>query len=272
MDLGEAINVLENSLRDLVERLLRRVHGDSWFEHIGVSDERIEAWRDRREEEPKRRPGGEVEQRLLYYAEFYDLNNIIGKNWDAGFKDCFKDKKRFDVYIDRLSAFRNPDAHSRALLPFEEQLVLGMTGELRQELTLFLSTGAGGPEPEHFARIEEVRDNFGTRAVGEATAETLFGNTHSDAVLRPGDTVSFIGRAWDPEGGHIEWRIFLAGRSEHIKLSGSEIEWDWQIEQGDISETSYVQCSIVSARPYGRKVNGDDDTVTLFYRVLPPRD
>jgi hypothetical protein len=256
----------------LVELVLRRVHGDSWFEHVAVSEERIEQWRARREEEPKRRPGGEVEKRLLYYAEFYDLINIIGKNWDVGFKDSFKDKRRFEVYVDRISAFRNPDAHSRALLPFEEHLVLGMTGELRQEITLFLSSGAGGPEPEHFARIEEVRDSFGTRVIGEATAEPMGNLVRSPAVLRPGDTVSFIGRAWDPEGSDLEWRIFLAIRSEHITLRGSEIEWEWQIEQRDISESSYIQFSIESARPYDRTVHNSDDEALLFYRVLPPRD
>ncbi len=50
--------------------------------------------------------------------------------------------------------------------------MLGMAGELRQEITMFLSSGGGGREPEHFARIEEVRDSYGTRTTGKATSET----------------------------------------------------------------------------------------------------
>lgn len=268
VELGDSLNVLENSLRDLVEIVLRKAHGDDWFEHLGVSQDRIDQWKSRRDEEPKRRPGGEVEERLLYYSDFNDVVKIIQKNWDGGFKDCFGDRRRFDVYADRLSAFRNPDAHSRALLPFEENLLLGMVGELRQVTTLFLSSGAGGPEPEYFPRIEEVRDSYGSRATGHASEGKRV--SRNPVTLRPGDTVSFVGRAWDPEGAPIRWEIYLVVQQKNFELSGTEIEWEWEVREEDISEESSVLFTIHSPRPYHRQRQSDD--VTSFkYRVLPSR-
>lgn len=266
VDVGNSINVLENSLRDLIELLLRKIYGESWFDHLGVTNQRIEIWTARRDKEPKRRPGGQIEQRLLYYADFYDVIEIIKNDWDSGFKDCFGERKLFEVYTDRLSAFRNPDAHSRALLPFEGHLSIGMAGQLRQSIALFLSTGAGGPEPEHFARIEEVRDSYGIRATGEATGG---GYAKSQAVLRPGDTVSFVGRGWDPEGGALAWSTFLPARQKFIRLDGSEFEWEWPVEERDISEHPYISFSLKSSKPYHRFLENKDDRAAIHYRVLP---
>jgi len=264
MDIDDAINVVENQLRDLIELVLRNQHRDSWFDHLGVTADRVTAWKERRDAEPKQRPGAEVEERLLYYSEFFDIVAIIQHNWQDGFKDCFGDRKRFDVYTERLTVFRNPDAHSRALVPFEQHLVLGMTGELRQLITVFRSAGGGGPEPEHFARIEEIRDSYGTRVTGGP-----IGRAVSTLTLRPGDTVSFVGRAWDPESSPIEWKINLGARVEQFYENGADLDWEWNIDDRDIGEESLVMFSISSARHYKRSTHGDDVAI-IVYKVLPP--
>ncbi len=268
MDVGDALNVAENALRDVVELVLRKAVGPDWLSTVGVPEDRLAVWRARREEEPRRRPGGEAEQRLLYYADYFHVVELIQKNWEKGFDKCFGNRKRFDVYVDRLGAFRNPDAHSRALMPFEQNLVLGMAGELRQEIGLFLSHGAGEDEQEHFARIEEIRDSFGTRAVGHGLEGPRVGEP--TLVLRPGDEVSFSGRGWDPEGRPLRWEVWLSNRKERFPLEGTEIEWRWQIEISDIGEKSAVMFSLESGRPYHRERGGWDDSVVLTYRVLPP--
>jgi len=268
---GDEISIVENSLRDLIEVILKKAYGVRWSEHLGVTDERMEQWKARRAEEPKRRPGGAVEGRLLYYADFYDAIQIIRKDWEIGFNQVFGDRKRFDVYTDRLNAFRNPGAHSRPLLPFEEHLVLGMSGELRQEITLFLSSGAGGPEPEYFPRIEEVRDSYGTRAIGEGTSGSPGDSfVESGIVLRPGDKIAFVAKAWDPEDGLLEWYIYASARWRG-KLTGPVVEWEWLIEEQDISETARVSFTLMSNRPYHRHAGGGDDNVLIGYKVLPPR-
>jgi Swt1-like HEPN len=160
MALDDSINALENSLRDLIERVLRKRYGEPWAEHMGITPERRAHWVGRREEERKKRTAGVIDERLLYYADFTDLFAIIKKNWDPDFRACFGDQTELRVYLEKLADLRNPDAHSRSLLEVEERLVEGMTGELRQKITIFLSKGGGGPEPERFARIEEVVDSF----------------------------------------------------------------------------------------------------------------
>lgn len=267
MVIEDALNVFENALRDLVERLLRERDGDEWLANAGVSAERLQIWNDRLKAEPKRRPGGDVDPRSIYYADFFDVVGIVKRNWEL-FKPCFEDRKRFDVYTDRLSAFRDPDAHSRALRPFEEQLVLGMTGELRQDITVFLSSGAGGPEREHFARIEEIRDSFGARQVGKLISGWP-GDLRSSNILRPGDVVSFSGRAWDPEGKPLKWRLYLAARKEFIQQEGADMAWDWHVNERDIGEASFITFHIYSARSYSRELEGHDDQASFFYTVLP---
>ena len=59
MGAGDEINVLENSLRDLIERLLGSADGDDAADRLGVTDDRPALWRSRREEEAKRRVGGD---------------------------------------------------------------------------------------------------------------------------------------------------------------------------------------------------------------------
>lgn len=266
MNLLDPIDSLERGLRDLIEAVLRREHGHDWLRYLGASEERVGRWEERREEESKRRPGGDVEQRLLAYSDFHDLVQIIDKQWEKGFKACFKDKQRFRVYADRLEAFRNPSAHARTLLPFERHLVQGMTGELRQEITLFFSAGTGGAEPEHFARIEEVTDNFGTRVVGMSASGHA---GRPKVVLRPGDEVSFAARAWDPEGNEVRWKIYLMTRGEFLHFTGGTLDWVWEIREEDISEQSQVKFEIESPRHYSRTQHGTDDSALMIYRILP---
>jgi hypothetical protein len=269
LDVGEAISSVENSMRDVISRVLEHAYGASWFDHLGVPPERLERWKERREEEPKRRPGGQVDDRLLFYSEFHDLGTIIKKNWEGGFKDCFLNRRRFDVYMDRLEAFRNPDAHSRALLPFEEHLAVGMAGELRQEITVYLSSGAGSPEPEHFARIEEVTDSFGLRAAGRATTGGTGVVLNSEGpVLRPGERVMFRGTAWDPQGGDLWWRITVG--EQRVTRPGVSFEWEWVVREPDIADPAFVTFTLHSNRPYNR-MTGSDDFLQIWYRVLPPR-
>jgi Swt1-like HEPN len=264
---GDSINALENILRDLIERVLRNRHAESWADRLGITQSRREGWERRREEERKKRTAGTIDERLLYYADFTDLLAIIEKNWDPDFLECFGDLTELRVYLEKLADLRNPDAHSRALLEVEEHLIAGMTGELRQKVTIFLSKGGGGAEPEHFARIEEIVDSFGNRITGKASGG---GHHQAKLVLRPGDRVVFHGRAWDPEGLPLAWKVLFwpDGRTE--KVSGSEVAIEWSIADADIGEETRVIFSLISARPYSRLGSTvGDDQGALLYTVLP---
>jgi hypothetical protein len=267
MTSDDSINVLENSLRDLIEQLLRNEHGAGWTDHLGVTTERLAQWEERREVERKSRTAGVIEERILYYSDFTDLYVMIKKNWDL-FKPCFGDQTELRVYMEKLADFRNPDAHSRSLLPVEQQLVEGMTGELRQKITLFLSKGGGGPEPEHFARIEEVTDSFGNRSTGLASGG---GVLYTGLILRPGDTVVFRAQAWDPQGLPLTWDLFFGASQTMVTLAGAAVEHEWAVTEADIgTENNFVRFALKSSRPYSRFSSpADDDACNFMLKVLP---
>jgi hypothetical protein len=267
MALDDSINALENILRDLIERVLRQRYGEEWSDHLGIPAIRRAEWERRREVERKKRTAGVIDERLLYYADFPDLFTMIKQNWEPEFRACFGDQTELRVYLEKLAGLRNPDAHSRSFLKVEERLIEGMTGELRQKITIFLSKGGGGPEPERFARIEEVVDSFGNRVTGRASGG---GFCRADLILRPGEHVVFRGRAWDPEGSALTWRLFFGAAGRHVELHGEAFEYEWSISEADIAQDGYVTFSLVSGRAFVRfQQYSADDTLNIFYTVLP---
>lgn len=199
----DPIAILENSLRDLIGDVLKAKHGDEWANSLGIAQERIDQWKERREVEKRRRTGGIIDDRLLYYADFYDLKTLIRKHWDSGLSDCFGDLKSTELYLEKLDSLRNPDAHSRNWLPFERNLVEGMTGELRQKITLYRSKGGIKDEREYFARIDSARDNFGNSP--QSTASGGSGAATTGLTLHVGDVLHFHLTAWDPENATLSW-------------------------------------------------------------------
>lgn len=193
---SDAISAVETVLRDLIEQVLSDEFGEEWIEQCGTPA-KIEKWRERQVEETKTRDGTTTEERLLSYSDFTDLARVIKKHWEL-FKPCLGDRKTFDVYMDRLEEFRNPKMHSRALVPFEGALVEGMTGEIRNKVTIFRS--GLDPEDRHFPRIEYVRDSFGHAPTGGSPMDTLL----TGLTLYPGDEVSVECSGWDPQDGTLK--------------------------------------------------------------------
>src|SRR4051812_24226146 len=107
MDINQELSDAENSLRDFISEVLTRRDGGDWILKSGVTDDTINEWRVRKEEEAKRL-NGEIEARLIYFANFNDLKKIIHKNWNGAFSEAFGDRKEFDVFFDILADFRNP--------------------------------------------------------------------------------------------------------------------------------------------------------------------
>ena len=95
IDVNSELRDIENFLRDNIMFILKNKYESDWENKIGVSEERIKVQENRRVEEQKRLNGNEIDNRLLYYSDFYDLKTIIDKNWDI-FKSIFKDKKEID--------------------------------------------------------------------------------------------------------------------------------------------------------------------------------
>jgi len=265
VDPDELLRLTENVLRELIEVLMRDAYGSAWFQHLGVTSERINQWERRRDDEGRRRTGTTVEDRLLWYSDFTDLWRILKANWEL-FEPCFGNQNRLEVYLDRLAGLRNPGAHARQLVPFEAAIVVGMAGEIRQQVTIFRSQGGTGEQPEYFPRIEELRDSFGTKAVGRAAGGR---RTPSHLVLNPGDTIVFSGDAWDPANRPIAWdvRVITPGVSI-FSGTGERFSAEWEISELNVGEAVIVVARVTSDRPYHRN-RGFDDEAQLTYKVLP---
>ncbi len=261
-EVGESLVAAENALRDLVESALG---GEAdWIRTSGLSEDRIAKISARQQQEVASRGGGvgNVEKRLLYYTELYDLQTIINKHWQK-FAACLGDKRAFMAMFDRLEDFRNPDAHGRELLPFERHLVIGISGEIRNRVAIYRS--GSGPTKEYFPHIESIRDQFGHVVSGSAQGNNL---TRTGIILRPGDEVIFELRAWDPEAVSFRWRFSIYPVGEQLDIAPEDGTFRWRVEEIHIGEDVKPMFVLVSERPYHR--TGYFDDIGMFsYRVFP---
>ena len=254
MEPAEAINVVETVLR----RAVRQVLGDSWHEGTGVDPAKLE---ERREEERKRRTGAAVEADLLSYTHLYELQEIIKKRW-AEFKPIFAKQDRFFVYMKRLEDFRNAPMHSRTLLPFEQALLEGIAGELRNELTLWRSSQA--PDMSWYPTVESITDSLGNLITS--------GNCRTPSRLQVGDEITFRCVGWDPQERELIWTLngmAIIGPQLDRQV-GSEVSLTWYIKPAHVAEASIVTISMMSSGEYHREPSGYDFSATVLYAVNPP--
>lgn len=261
---SEALAAAENALRDLIETVLGGT--PDWLKASGLSPERIAKMEGRQQVEAKSRGGGvaNVERRVLYFAELYDLQTILDKHWQK-FAPCLGDRKTFLPMFDRMEDLRNPEAHGRELLPFERHLALGIAGEIRNRVAIFRS--GSEPTKQYFPHIEAIRDQFG-HVVSGTSHGPASGLAETGITLHPGDEVVFELRAWDPEGVALRWEFAIPSHEASRSIAPEEGLFTWRVRDVHIGERVMAFFSIVSSRPYHR--NGDDDDFAMFaYRVLP---
>jgi hypothetical protein len=257
-----ALNSCEQALRVLFAHAYRSAYGDDWLTRV-ASDDQIGSWRNRRDTEGRARHGvAGVDQSELAYAEFYELCNIAEKNWDR-LADALGKKKNTLPLLRRFEALRNTVAHSRSVLQFEEDLLSGIAGEIRNRVTIYMS--AQDPTGDYFARIEAVADSFGNAVVPDVSSWAL--TIDSGITLRVGDTVHFTCRATDPQDRPIRW--VLSCGSRETEAAGSEAVLEWIVSDEDVSQLSIAEIRMLTESQHHRW--GFHDGRALFsYRVLPP--
>ena len=131
-DINQYLKDTENSLRDLISWLMVNEFGLEWENKCGVLADRLIIWKERLDKEAGRGIIS-LDNRLIYYADFYDLMTIIHKNWSDIFVNVFRKKKEIEVLLDYLEQYRNADAHRRELLPHQKHFIVGIAGELSIE-------------------------------------------------------------------------------------------------------------------------------------------
>ncbi|WP_432504295.1 hypothetical protein [Kineococcus arenarius] len=265
-DVFGLIAAMEQDVRSLVELVLSKELGPTWLEQSGLTAERIAQIEERKIEEAKRRIGVVVDQSPLRYSQFFELKIIITKQW-AFFKPIFGDKKKFEVYLDKLESFRNAPAHGRELLPFERLLVQGITGEIRNIVTLYRSSM--DPSGNYYPAIESVRDSLGN----EFIPQPHHMGVHTGARLEVGQVIEFHCKAWDPQGRELHWTVerALKGRALLASAVGSEVRMLATVDETHVGEGFQLDIMLTSSGRFHRHQRWDD-SASFHYAVNPPVD
>ncbi|WP_391557110.1 hypothetical protein [Robertmurraya sp.] len=244
------IQEYENILRSIISNVLG-TNDDTVFK---ISSERIEKWKEKREEEKKKFDGILTEARIIFYSDFYDLGNIISKNWGS-FKSIFNDKKRFDVLFSEMETFRNTISHGRQLLPYQEQIVKGIIGDLKTKLVTYHNRNMGADD--YFIKILKVSDSLGSIWDNTMLPIGLF----TKKTLRVGDSIEILIEAYDPKGREITYRV----RWGNIDQKGLINNFTIVINKSMIGKTSNLRIE-VSTKETDYE---NSDTTYLRYIVLP---
>lgn len=177
---------------------------------------------------------------------------------------ALKEKKVMEVYLSRLESFRNPTAHSRDLQPFEKSLVLGMTGEIRQLITMHRSSV--GEDRLYYPVLESVSDNFGNTGDGDADLV----ETH--LRIDVGGEVTFSCRATDSQGRRLTWSAdnFTNAFQHRVQCASGEVaELVWKVSEADVGEQCDVVISVTAEGRFHR-LQEWDAYLTFRYAVRPP--
>jgi len=224
----------ENALRKIIIYLV----GDNDDSPYQISNGRIEKWKEKRNEELKKYNDTLTERRLIYYSDFYDLESIITKNWTI-FKPVFHDKKRFEVFFKEISKYRNTVAHGRNISGTQENLIKGITSDLKNLITIYYNKNE--MKDDYFIRILKINDNLGNIWEGDKSPKM-------NPILRVGDEYEITIDAVDPKDRKIEYSIkemngFLITQSENrikIKFENKSVgENIWFVVGAKTPESDY---------------------------------
>ncbi|WP_186129885.1 Swt1 family HEPN domain-containing protein [Burkholderia gladioli] len=259
IDAETELKLLENSMRDVIQLVLKNKFGPQWPNNLKVSAERIARWKERLEAEKKRLSGKALDSRLIYYSDFYDINTIVKKHWNDGFSDVFDDLKTIEVFLGQMEKLRDPNAHRRELTNQQKCLIAGISGELRIQIMQY--RGKGENVDSYFAVIEAIKDNLGNSYPCPNGGNMVV----AEQILHVGDTIEFYVTSTDPNGRELEYSITRTGKPE-----------DWQKENHKaitlteeyIGKMCDFSIRIRTDKPY-TALNGYDDIVSFRYIVLP---
>jgi hypothetical protein len=263
MDITQILKDTENSLRDFIGYILNKNFGPDWEQRCGVTDDRLNKWKERKESKEKRQKAGACDERLIYYADFYDLKTIIKKHWNL-FSEALGEFKTAEVWLTELEKLRDPDAHRRELLPHQKNLILGVSGELRTKIARYRSSQE--TTEAYYPRIEFAADNLGNSWKLGANYWITTG-----MKLRPGDVLEYVVTASDPLEEPLLYQCtFGVGRPGHSDKWSKENTFTFEVTDKYVGELFFASISIKSNRKYHAHQDHDDN-VDFTYEVLPPK-
>ncbi|MEU4769593.1 hypothetical protein AB0H12_40855 [Actinosynnema sp. NPDC023794] len=266
MEPSDALRSIETALRLAIRQIF---DGDEWLAVTGAPDK--EKLVERQQEEQRRRDGTVVSSDLLDYVETYHLTGLVSKNWEK-FKPIFDDKGRTDAFFGIIMDVRNSVAHSRDLVTHERELISGIAGMIRNQVSLFRSKA--NSSAVYYPLIESVKDGFGL--------EGVYGHrSHGGPRVEVGDELTFSGSAFGARGKSVRWRLlkyrssYLVDVLEHEVPVGDQVTFSYTVVEDDVSEHFTLVVHILAESRFHRHrddmgVPSHDDSRMFTYAVNPP--
>jgi hypothetical protein len=263
IDITQTLKDTENSLRDFISLILNKNLGTGWDQKCGVSEDRLNKWKERKEAEKKRQESGATDERLIYYADFYDLKTIFKKHWVL-FSCALGDLKTFEVWMSELEKLRDPDAHRRELLPHQKNLILGLSGEIRTKIARYRSSQE--TSDSYYPRIEFAADNLGNSwKVGDDSW------INTGMKLRPTDVIEFVVTASDPLEEQLQYQCTLnQGSPGHSEKWTSKNSFTCIVTEEHVGKLFFVSIAVRSSRKFHAHKTYDA-SIKFDYEVLPPK-
>lgn len=234
---------------------LEKQHGEEWISNCQASPERIKEWEKLQQEDEERHQATTSDEHLINYSDINDLKTILLANWEGEFMDTFGDYKLMETYLNILSRYRNPDIHRRPLLTFQKHLILGISGEIRNMISVYRSYRE--LDREGFPRIESIRDNLGNIWTPGNPSHLKTGMT-----VHVGDMIEFVVTAVDPLEEDLMYSIEDKGWNIGNVLTTVIIP-------RQVGKNTAINLLIRSDRKFHAFPNGYDDRVAFDYQVLP---
>jgi hypothetical protein len=264
MQPSEAVETGESALRSIVREIL----GERWQQLISEND--LGSTVERQGLEPKQRPGALRTDDLLSYVDTPILTKLVLNQWSR-FAPVFGNRDRMKQSFNAFVVYRRRVAHNRPLLPFERDLLSGLAGQFRNQISLYRQKA--NPKPGYFSSIDSSSDPEGRPGSNEL--RTLL---DSSPIVRVGETLTFSATASDPRERRIEWDLQVT--QEHIpnyvmnifdvKAEGESVRLDWTPQPDDFGSTVYVWLVARNGSAYYRSRYGIDDSVVWAFTFEPP--
>ena len=255
MDIRQTLLDTEMMLKDFVSMLVTEDKGPSWIRNSGLADARLRELELIRSKFQEDQNVMSSEGRLLNFCDFADLSIIIEYHWSKQFEVAFGYLESVKTYFNTLQKFNNPDAYNRPLMSFEKHLILGVTGTLRNNISVYRSWKEVGKEG--FPLIETVKDNFGNL--------WTMGNPkkmRTQLSIAEGDILEFVVIGSDPKDEFLEYRIF-----PNKWQTGNVLQHE--VTRDNVGKDITFPIGIRSTRKYHAYPAGYDDRITFEYTILP---
>lgn len=215
----------ENTLRQLIIDIL----GDSDKSDYYISKEISDKWFAKRTNAKKQNDGFLFEKRIIFYADFEDLAQIIIQNWKE-FLPVLVDKKRFEVFFNEVNQFRKTQNSGKNLIQSQENLLAGIVQDLKNAITIY--NNKKNKVDDYFIRITKISDNLGS------TWKIKNTENQEKPILKVGDDYELLIEANDPKDRKIEYQLFhFAGK---LRINQESNRFQFKIDESLVGQSSML--------------------------------